>query len=493
MQTVAGGPITSLKKNLAYNITYQLLIIILPLITAPYVSRVLGVDGVGRFSYIYSIAFYFGMFGMLGISNHGNRSIALSKNDPNRTSAVFSNIYCIQFCTTSIVFVLYILFVSFLFNGNKTVAYIDSLYVLATMLDINWLFFGLEKFKLTVTRNLLFKLGTIVCIFIFVKNTSDLWKYTLILALGTTISQVYLWFYVRKYVHLTRPNLNEIKKHIMPIFALFIPVIAYSIYKVMDKIMLGSITNMTQVGLFENSEKIVGIPVGIITAFGTVMMPRISSLIADKNPSQIDIYNRLSFKYFTFIALGMVFGLVGISNVLPSVYFGEEFADCSRLIAGLSFTLIFMTWANIIRTQYLIPNKNDKPYIVSTVVGAAVIIVVNLILIPRFQAVGALVGTLIAEFLVFFIQMMYVRKEFPVLNYLKNGIAFFPIGVFMCIVVHLIGTKMRLSLITLVVQICVGGVLYLLLSLIYFLATKDEIVNAILMIIRKQRVFGKNT
>lgn len=461
------------------------------MITAPYVSRVLGVNGVGTYSYIYSIAFYFGMFGTLGISNHGNRSIALSKNDPNLVSIVFSNIYFIQFCTTFFSLVCYLSYVSFFFTGNKTVAYIDSLFLLSSMLDINWFFFGLEKFKLTVTRNVLFKLGTVACIFIFVKNPNELWKYTLILALGTALSQGYLWSQLSKYTHFSRPQLNEIKKHVTPILALFIPVIAYSVYKVMDKIMLGSMSNMAQVGLFDNSEKLVGIPVSVITAFGTVMMPRISSLIADKNSTQIDIYNKQSFKYFTFIASGMVFGLIGVSNVLPVVYLGNEFSGASSLVAGLSFTLIFVTWANIIRTQYLIPNKNDKPYIVSTIVGAVANFVMNMFLIPRFQAIGTVISTLIAEFLVFFIQMLYVRKDFPVLSYLRNGVAFFPIGLLMAVVVHIIGIRMGLSLNTLVIQFCVGGALYFGITFIYFLLINDQDLVSVLKSISKKRFMEK--
>lgn len=431
------------------------------------------------------------MFGTLGISNHGNRSIALSKNDPRRVSIVFSNIYFIQFCTTFFALICYLSYVTFLFSGNKTVAYIDSLFLLSSMLDINWFFFGLEKFKLTVTRNVLFKLGTVACIFIFVQNPNELWKYSLILASGTALSQGYLWSQVRKYTYFSPPQIIEIRKHLTPILALFIPVIAYSVYKVMDKIMLGSMSDMTQVGLFDNSEKLVGIPVSVITAFGTVMMPRISALLADNNSTQIDIYNRQSFKYFTFIATGMVFGLIGVSRVLPIIYFGKEFADTSNLIAGLSFTLIFVTWANIIRTQYLIPNKNDKPYIVSTIVGAAANFVMNLILIPRFQATGTVISTLVAEFLVFFIQMLYVRKEFPVLKYLRNGVAFFPIGLFMSIVIYIIGSRMGLSLTTLVVQFCVGGVLYLSVALTYFLVIKDQDLAVILKSINKKRFMEK--
>jgi O-antigen/teichoic acid export membrane protein len=465
---------TSLKKNFAYNIAYQILVIALPLITAPYISRVLGVDGVGTYSYGYSIAYYFGLCGMLGISNHGNRSIALIKNDPGKISQVFSNIYCIQFCTTAVAISAYLLFVTFLFQGNKVVAYIDILFVVSSLLDINWFFFGMEKFKLTVTRNTILKLVTVACIFIFVKNKDDLWKYTAIMALGTAGSQVYLWTCIKKYVIFSKPIWNDVKKQIKPIIVLFIPVIAYSIYKVMDKIMIGSMTTVAQVGLYENAEKIVGIPVGVITAFGTVMMPRISALTAAKDKGKISDYNKISFRYFTLLVVGMTFGLSGVSRVFPTVFFGTEFSDCDVLIAGLSFTLIFMTWANIIRTQYLIPIKNDKPYVVSTVIGAIINLVFNMTFIPLLQAKGALIGTLLAEFSVFFVQMLYVRKEFPVMKYLKSCIAFFPMGIIMGVIVDWTGKELKISGRTLVLQITIGSVLYLLMAFGYLWAIHDE-------------------
>lgn len=476
---------SSLKKNLSYNIAYQLLVIILPLITAPYVSRVLGVVGIGTYSYMYSIAFYFALFGILGIVNHGNRSVALSKNNQQRLNIVFSNIYCIQLITTGTALVLYFIFIACFINDNKTIAYIDSLFILAYLLDLNWLFFGLEKFKITVIRNVFFKIGTIACIFLFVKDADDLWLYTLILALGTAISQAYLWLYVKKFVSFVKPSISEIKLHIKPICALFIPVIAYSIYKVMDKIMLGTIANVSQVGLYENSEKIIGIPISIITAFGTVMMPRISALMADKNSKQIDEYTKISFKYFSIIAYGMTFGLIGVSNILPEVYFGIDFIECTPLIVGLSFTLIFITWANIIRTQYLIPTQNDKPYIISTLIGAIVNLIVNILLIAKYQAMGALVGTILAEFLVFFVQMLYVKKEFPVILYIKSSFLYIPMGIVMGSVVYCIGQFLGTSIATLLIQIFSGIAIYGVMVLLGLFFTKDNLLFKVINKIKK--------
>ena len=465
---------SSLKKNLAYNVAYQILVIILPLITAPYVSRVLGADGLGTYSYIFSIVTYFGLFGMLGIANHGNRSVALVRDNRQKVSEAFSNTYIIQLCTTVIALLLYFLFIYCWFSGDKTIAYIESIIVLSYVLDITWFFFGLEQFAVTVTRNAIIKIATVVAIFIFVRSREDLWIYALIMSCGMLFSQIYLWLRIRKYADFCKPSWSQVKSNIKPVLMLFIPAIAYSIYKLLDKVMLGAMSSMSQVGLFDNAEKIINIPSSLITAFGTVMMPRITVLLGTGDEHRISYLNKISVRYFTLLVVGAAFGLAGICNVLAPVYFGSEFVGSAPIIAGLGFSLIFVTWANVIRTQYLIPNKLDKPYVIPSVIGALANLAVNIILIPKFAGIGAMIGTIIAEFTVFFVQLILVRRSFPMSQYLQPVLFLFPIGMIMFAVVYWIGAYMGNTIITLIIQILVGGFLYLSGSMVYLKVIHDE-------------------
>lgn len=465
---------SSLKKNLAYNVAYQILVIILPLITAPYVSRVLGADGLGTYSYIFSIVTYFGLFGMLGIANHGNRSVALVRDNRQKVSEAFSNTYIIQLCTTVIALLLYFLFIYCWFSGDKTIAYIESIIVLSYVLDITWFFFGLEQFAVTVTRNAIIKIATVVAIFIFVRSREDLWIYALIMSCGMLFSQIYLWLRIRKYADFCKPSWSQVKSNIKPVLMLFIPAIAYSIYKLLDKVMLGAMSSMSQVGLFDNAEKIINIPSSLITAFGTVMMPRITVLLGTGDEHRISYLNKISVRYFTLLVVGAAFGLAGICNILAPVYFGSEFVGSAPIIAGLGFSLIFVTWANVIRTQYLIPNKLDKPYVISSVIGALANLAVNIILIPKFAGIGAMIGTIIAEFTVFFVQLILVRRSFPMSQYLQPVLFLFPIGMIMFAVVYWIGAYMGNTIITLIIQILVGGFLYLSGSMVYLKVIHDE-------------------
>ena len=460
---------SSLKKNLAYNVAYQILVIILPLITAPYVSRVLGADGLGTYSYIFSIVTYFGLFGMLGIANHGNRSVALVRDNRQKVSEAFSNTYIIQLCTTVIALLLYFLFIYCWFSGDKTIAYIESIIVLSYVLDITWFFFGLEQFAVTVTRNAIIKIATVVAIFIFVRSREDLWIYALIMSCGMLFSQIYLWLRIRKYADFCKPSWSQVKSNIKPVLMLFIPAIAYSIYKLLDKVMLGAMSSMSQVGLFDNAEKIINIPSSLITAFGTVMMPRITVLLGTGDEHRISYLNKISVRYFTLLVVG-----AAICIVLAPVSFGSDFVGSAPIIAVLGFSLIFVTWANVIRTQYLIPNKLDKPYVISSVIGALANLAVNIILIPKFAGIGAMIGTIIAEFTAFFVQLILVRRSFPMSQYLQPVLFLFPIGMIMFAVVYWIGAYMGNTIITLIIQILVGGFLYLSGSMVYLKVIHDE-------------------
>lgn len=475
----------SLTKNFAYNIVYQMLIIILPLITAPYISRTLGPTGIGIYSYTYSVVYYFQLFAMLGISNHGNRSIAAVRDDRIKISQTFYQIYTIQKITFTIAILLYLIYI-YLFNvDNIIIALIQILYLASGLVDISWFFFGIEEFKLTVSRNTIIKITTTVLVFIFVRSSNDTWKYTLILAGGTFFSQVYLWAYLRKYIDKTKIELNDLKKHIVPILTLFIPVIAYSIYKVMDKIMLGNMCSYEQVGFYQNAEKIINIPTGIITALGTVMLPRMSNLASHGESEKAKSYLSVSFKVVTIIGSAITFGLIAVADVFTPLFYGKGYDECINLIRILSLTVLFMAWANVIRTQYLIPQHKDKVYIVSTFVGAIVNLIINLLLIPEYYAIGAAIGTVFAEFSVWLIQIIMIHNELSTLQYFIKQIPYLLTGIIMCAFVFYLSTVLSLSVISLILLVILGGSIYCLLIFVYSYIIHDEIFELIVNTAKK--------
>ena len=389
-----------LRKNFFYNIIYQVLILILPLITVPYVARVLGADGVGIHSYTYSISYYFMLIAMLGLNNYGNRSIAKVRDNKDELSKTFWSIYLLQFIVSTLMVITYLIYI-ILFNIRyKQIAVIQIFYVISSIFDINWFFFGLEKFKITIIRNTIIKIISLVSIFLFVRNSDDLWVYTLILSGSTFLSQIILWPYIKKYVNFTKIKIIDILKHLKPCLILFIPVIAVSIYKIMDKIMLGNMASIVEVGYYENAVKIIDVPKGIITSLGTVMLPRMSNMIAKGEEEKIKMYIGKSLQVIMFLALPITMGLIAISDDFILIFLGNNFTKTGTLIKYLAISLIFLSWANVIRTQYLIPKERDKDYIISVILGAIVNLVMNIILIPRYASIGACYGTICAELIV---------------------------------------------------------------------------------------------
>ena len=218
--------------------------------------------------------------------------------------------------------------------------------------DINWFFFGIERFDLTVTRNIVVKVLSVTSIFVFVHERTDVWKYALIMSLGTLISQSFVWIYLKKYVDFRKPTLKGIIVQIKPMLVLFLPVIAISVYKLMDKIMLGAMTTMSEVGVYENAEKINSLTSGIITALGTVMLPRMTNLAANGKKNESKKYINISIQFVSLLAAAIAFGIASIGDVFAPIFFGEEFLRSGYVIEFLEPTIIFVAWADVIRIQY---------------------------------------------------------------------------------------------------------------------------------------------
>lgn len=457
----------SIKKNFMYNAFYNVLVLILPLLTAPYISRIMGAERIGIYSYSYSVASYFGLFILLGLNNYGNRTIAGVRHDKKKLSSTFWSIYTMQLLMAGIVGCIYIIYIIVL-ASNKLMASIQFVYLLSVAIDINWFFFGMEQFKLTVTRNTILKILNVILIFLLVKSKDDLYLYGLIMVIGPLLGQCVLWKFLPRYIFFQRVHRKEVMAHLVPNLTLFIPVIAISLYTIMDKIMLGMMSNMTEVGYYENANKLTQIPTMAITALGTVMLPRISHLAAIGKNEETKKYLQKSLLVSVFLSSSLAFGISGVSKEFVPLFYGSGFDKCSQLIPILILSSIFISFANVIRTQYLIPYKQDKIYIISVFMGAGVNIVVNTLLIPHMQSVGAAIGTLIAEFTVCAYQCYCVRKDILVFQYARQALPLLLSGMLMYLVITSISLEYNV-MITLFVKVVIGATIYLLLAGIYFI------------------------
>ena len=464
------------KKNFFYQTIYELLILTLPLFTSPYIARVLGAEKLGIYSLSYAIAYYFQLFAALGIKYHGSRTIAAVKDNKEQLNEKFNELLFVHIVVSIVSIVFYMIYSFFMVKDNALIAQIQILNIVSTLFDISWFYFGIEKFKVTALTNSIIKILTVICIFLFVKETNDFWIYTIIMSLSMFLTQIIMWKYLSRHVSIVKPKIKNSLTHLKPLFILFIPVIALSMFHYMDKIMLGFFSTKVQTGLYENADKIITIPLTIIFSFSTVMLPRMSNLKSNKDVNKTEKYMKLSFQYMEWLALGMAFGLFSVADKFSYVFWGEEFAPCGYLIKILAFSLPFSTYASIIRTQYLMPNNKDKAYTVIMIIGAFVNLIANLILVYKFEAVGVAIGTLISEIVVCLMQIIYTKRKINHLNYNKLFLPYLLPGIVMTIIVYIVDNIIPTNIGALIIEIIAGGLIYVLISLLFFLKEKNNLI-----------------
>lgn len=450
---------SNIKKNFAYQSLYQLLLLLLPFVTAPYISRVLGSSGVGIYTYATSVTSYFVLIINLGIETYGNREVAKIKNNKSNLSKFVSNLILLHVLLGIVVTSVFALYTVFCIHENQDIFIISSLTLLATTIDINWLFFGLEEFKLTVTRSIVIKLATVGCIFLLVKSPADLIKYTLLMNAANLISQIVLWTNLRKKVELTRPSLKKAIQNLRPMLVLFIPAVALSIYRQMDKVMLGIMSSYSEVGIYEYSEKIINAPVGLISALGIVMLPKMSHLYDEDSESALK-YVSFSMSFIMFIAFGCAFGIIAVADNFLPLFFGADFYGTVLVTKLLAITIPLLAWSNVIRNQFLLPRKKDFFYVGSMIAGAVMNLTINWILIPNYGAIGAAIATLFTQIIITIVQSAGAVKELELLRYFKKILYFAVTSFIMYGCVKYMGNYMHNTFLSILIRCCVGMIVY---------------------------------
>ena len=471
-------PRSSLKKNFALQASYQVLLILVPLVTTPYLSRVLGAESVGVFSYTQAVASYFVMFAMLGMSTYGVREIAAAGDDREARSKVFWSAWVSQVLVGVVVCIVYCIYMEFGSQpGGWIVGLMWGMYVVSAPLDCSWLLFGVEEFKVPTIRSFVTKLATLPIIFLFVHGPDDLWLYCAAIAGSALANQLLIWPFVKRYVVFYKPSWIEVKRHFAPSLVLFVPVIAISLYTSLDKILLGQIAGMQQAGFFEYSEKLSKMPMAVVTAMGTVMLPRMTAELSAGNRGKALSLLEDSIWAMLAMSFALAFGIMAISQEFAPVFLGWEFAECAPIMCLLAIIIPLISATNVIGRQYLVPTGRDRLYTLSVCLGAAVNVGVNLVLIPVYGAMGAAVATVAAEATVLISQSIMVRKELPLLTYVRNALPFLVCGVLMLICVRVAELYIRnfwgVSPLGLVVEILVGVVSFALFAFIWCVVSKD--------------------
>ena len=380
----------SVKKNFFYNTVFQVLILFVPFITTPYVSRVLGAANVGKYSYASAMVTYFTLLAALGSTVYGQRKIAYYRGNKQDLSRVFWNTFAFRCVMGLLALGLYALYV-FLFEGYNLINLIISISIVNVAFDISWFFQGIEDFKDIVIRNLIVRMICLSGIFIFVKTSSDTWIYVLILMCAQWAGSLSMWILMPKYIGL--PDIINPFDDFKNILLIFLPSIAIQVYTVLDKSMIGWITGSDYAnGCYEQSERIVRLAITVVTSVGTVVLPRVANLFHSDNLSQAKRYVYLSFRVVCMISIPMMFGLMSVSSVFIPLFLGSGFEDSVLLLSIFSVLIVVVSLAYIVGLSYLIPTKQQNVYTAAVSVAAGVNFCLNLILIRRYGAFGAAIS-----------------------------------------------------------------------------------------------------
>ena len=403
-------------KNYAYNLSYQLLVIILPIITTPYVTRVFSSSDLGTYGYFNSIVTYFILLATLGVANYGTKEVSANRKNIQPT---FWGIYSLQVVAAFISIVLYLLLCWSVPSMRNPVAYILGLSLLSKGLDISWLFQGLEDFRKITIRNITVKLLGILSIFLFVKTPNDLYLYVFLLTGFELLGQLSMWLPAKEFIGKPHFDVVHAKEHLKPVILLFLPQIAISLYVTLDRTMLGALSSTKDVGIYDQALKIINILLTIVTSLGSVMLPRVSSLLSSGNYKAVNKMHEMSFLIYNLIIFPIIAGMLIVNKDFVNFFLGKDFQEARVAIDIMIARMFFIGWTNIMGIQILIPHNRNREFMLSTTIPAFVSVGLNLLLIPSLGFVGASITSVLTEALVWVIQYYYTRsylKEVPILS-----------------------------------------------------------------------------
>ncbi len=474
----------SISKNLIFQFAYQGLILIVPLILSPYLTRTLQGSSLGTYTYVNSIAYYFVIIANLGISTHGKRTISVNSGNPILLRRQFWSLFTLHSIISVAALLLYIAFIVLFVTEDKQIYNIEIIYVASALFDITWLFYGLENFSSVVKKNTVIKLVECLTIFVFVKSSDDLWKHTAINAIGMFMGQVIMVPQAIRIVKPIRFKAIDMQKHIKPLLVFSVSIVASTLYTTFDKTLLGLMSTKENVAFYEYANKIISIPQACIGVFGTVMFPRACKYAAEGNEKEQLRYAEYSLVGAAFIGMGTLFGLLALADQLMVLYLGKSFQASSRVAMALAPLAYIVGTGSILRTQCMIPNHMDKEFNLCIVYNAIINLVLSCALIPVLGIYGAVVGTLAAEVFGLTYQIIKCRNIFPVKTIVTSIIPFAVAGMLMFIVLKTMTMSMGNTLGDFLIEFVVGVFVYVIAVVCYYSIFRKGIVNKVIALIK---------
>lgn len=453
--------IRSVKLNFIMNVMLTLSSFIFPLITYPYVSRILRPEGIGSVSFAQSIVSYFAMLAALGIPSYGIRLCAQNRDDKEKLSQSVHELLLINMimvCVSYLLLACSIIAVPKL-KDERLLILICSMSILFDTVGIEWMYKGLEQYSYITIRSLCFKVISVGLMLLLIHTRKDYIIYGAITVFASSASGIINFLYAKKFIYFRVNEKLRIKQHIPKIIVFFAMTCATTIYTNLDTVMLGFMKSNTDVGYYNAAVKIKILLVAFVTSLGTVLLPRASYYIEKKETQKFYslIKKSLNFVFVVSVPLSIYFTLFSKYGVL--FLSGNAFFNAVPSMQVIMPTVFFIGISNITGIQVLVPLGKEKYVLYSEISGAIVDVILNLLLIPKFAATGAAMGTVTAEAIVLTVQIILIRKSAP--EYLKafTGLQYWKIfaAVFMGVIASLWCMRLEISAIFV---LCISSVCF---------------------------------
>jgi O-antigen/teichoic acid export membrane protein len=477
----------SLAQNAAFNVAYNMLNVVFPLISTAYISRVLEPEGIGRVAAAQNIVSYFLMFATLGIPQYGTREIAKRQDTADATNRLFSELMVVNIISTALCTTMYYLFVGIAFQDKMPLYLVCGLSLILNFINVDWFFQGKEEYVYITLRSALVKVLSILALFVFVKVREDVIAYALILCLGTGCNSIFNIFHIRKKVRVSFRNLN-LRRHVKPILLLMLSSVAASLYNKVDVTILSAVATEASVGYYTSAHKVVTLVLTLVTAISAVFLPRLSYTY-QSDRQKFNEYLSTGLKIVLLLAVPGCMGLVLVAEDLTAILFGELFLPTANIIRILSVFTVIKGAGDLLCYQVVISTGHEDKLVRSRVAAGVVNVLLNAILIPRYAHNGAAAVAVISELIVNGIMLRYaltivkpkIGRRFYgslILSTLAMGAAVLPVR-------YLTDS----ALLNLMVSVVAGVVVFVLMIRL----TKNEILEELLKKRKKGKSEAKNT
>ena len=461
-------PTASIKKNYIYSAIYKIFALLIPILITPYLARVLEPDGNGVLSFVASIASYFIIAANIGIETYGQKVISVNRENKAYLKRILIEITLLRAILTAMCLIFYYVIFVVILDSHSVLYAIYGLSLMAVAFDFTWFFQGIEDFKKIAFANIFSKVLYVVLVFVFIKEKQDLNLAALVLVLTNALPYFLLLPFLFKFVmHIKIDKKINPFSHFKECMVYFVPTIAIQIYTILDKTMIGLITQSDfENGYYEKAEQLAKLPITIITTMNIIMRSRISYYFANKEFDKIRTLTKKSASFTLLISIPIVFGLIIIAKRFVPIYLGEGYEECIPLLYIFSPLILIIGVSNLLGTHYYTPYDKQRISNRFLIIGAIINVALNAVLIYFLKARGAAISSVVAELVITILYLCYAKDFFTLMDFIKVGYKYFISGVVMFLCLILVNYYLPQGVWFLVLEVVIGVCIYFIMLLI---------------------------